>query len=269
MPMSIPIPSDNATCLITGASAGIGSEFARQIAERGYNVTLAARRVDRLEALAEELADQYDVRARAVACDVTDADQRQKLLDEIAAGGERVAILINNAGIGTEGPFESFTTEQHLAQIDVNVSALTAMTSLVLASMLEAGNGAILNVASTAAFQPIPRQAVYAATKSYVTSFSAALAQELRESGVTVTVLCPGPTRTEFFGEKQAEIESGSPDWAWQSAADCARDGIDGMFKGKRVVVPKLVNRVGAWGSKVSPTRVTVEVLDRFWPMGK
>jgi short-subunit dehydrogenase len=267
--MSIPIPSDNATCLITGASAGIGSEFARQMAERGYNVTLAARRIDRLEAMAEELADEFDIRARAVACDVTDAAQRQSMLDDIAANGQHVAILINNAGIGTEGGFETFTTEEHLRQIDVNVSALTAMTSLVLPQMLEAGSGAILNVSSTASFQPIPRQSVYAATKAYVTSFSAAMSQELRGTGVSVTVLCPGPTRTEFFGEKQADIESGTPDWAWQSAEDCARDGIDGMFKGKRVVVPKLVNRVGAWSSKVSPTRVTVEVLDRFWPMGK
>lgn len=267
--MSIPIPSDTGTCLITGASAGIGTEFARQLAERGYNVTLAARRIERLTELAAEIEDTHGVRAIAVACDVTDAAQRQELIDAIHARGDQIDILINNAGIGTEGEFNGFTPEEHQRQIDVNVSALTAMTSLCLPHMLEAKSGAILNVSSTASFQPIPRQAVYAATKAYVSSLSQALSQELRGTGVSVTVLCPGPTRTEFFGEKQAAIESDSPDWAWQTAADCARDGLDAMFKQKRVVIPKAVNRVGAVSAKVTPTRLTVEVLDRFWPMGK
>ncbi len=267
--MSVPIPADNGTCLITGASAGIGSEFARQMAERGYNVTLAARRIDRLEELAHEIEDEHGVRASAIACDVTDAGQRQELLKAIEQQGQHVDVLINNAGIGTEGDFTSFSEADNQRQIDVNIAAPTAMITLVLPGMLERGHGAVLNVSSTASFQPIPRQAVYAATKSYVTSLSQALAQELRGSGVSMTVLCPGPTRTEFFGEKQQVIESDTPDWAWQSAADCARDGIDGMFKGKRVVVPKIVNQIGAISSKLSPTRLTVEVLDRFWPMGR
>lgn len=267
--MSIPIPSATGTCLITGASAGIGSEFARQLAERGYNVTLAARRIERLTELADQIEDKYGVRAIAVACDVTDAGQRQELIDAIHARGDEIDILINNAGIGTEGAFEGFSEAENQRQIDVNVSALTAMTSLVLGHMLEAKRGAILNVASTAAFQPIPRQAVYAATKAYVISLSQALSQELRGTGVSVTALCPGPTRTEFFGEKQESIEADSPDWAWQSAEDCARDGLDAMFKQKRVVIPKAVNRAGVYSAKLSPTRMTVEVLDRFWPMGK
>lgn len=267
--MSIPIPSETGTCLITGASAGIGEEFAKQIAERGYNVTLAARRIDRLTELAAEIEDEHEVRAIAVACDVTDAGQRQELLDAIEARGDRIDILINNAGIGTEGPFTSFTAEQNVQQVEVNVTALTALTSLVVTSMVKQKSGAILNVASTAAFQPIPRQAVYAATKAYVTSFSQALAQELKGDGVSVTVLCPGPTRTEFFGEKQEAIEADSPGWAWQSAEDCARAGLDAMFKKKRVEIPRAVNKAGAYSAKVSPSRVTVEVLDRFWPMGK
>lgn len=267
--MSIPIPSETSTCLITGASAGIGTEFARQLAERGYNVTLAARRIDRLTELASEIEERYGVRAIAVACDVTDAAQRTELLDAIHARGDEVDILINNAGIGTEGEFNSFSLDEHQRQIDVNISALTAMTSLVLPHMLEADRGAILNVASTAAFQPIPRQAVYAASKAYVTSLSQALSQELRDTGVSVTVLCPGPTRTEFFGEKQQSIEDSSPGWAWQTAEECARDGLDAMFKQKRIVIPRAVNRAGVYSAKLSPTRMTVEVLDRFWPMGK
>jgi short-subunit dehydrogenase len=267
--MSIPIPSSNGTCLVTGASAGLGTEFARQLAERGYNVTLAARRTERLEELAAEIEDAFDVRAVAVACDVTDPAQRAELIDSIHARGDEVDILINNAGIGSEGNFADQGAEDHQGQIDVNVSAFTAMIDLVLPHMIEAGSGAILNVASTASFQPIPRQAVYAATKAYVSSLSQALAQELAPAGVTITALHPGPTRTEFFGEKQERIESGSPDWVWQTAEDCVRDGLDGMFKQKRMVIPRIVNRAGALSAKYSPTRVTVEVLDRFWPMGK
>lgn len=267
--MGVPIPSASGTCLITGASAGIGTEFARQMAARGHNVTLAARRVERLEELAREIEDEYGVKAIAVACDVTDAAQRRQLIDGIAARGEQIDVLINNAGIGTEGGFTTFTEEEHLRQIDLNVAALTATIALVLDGMIERGSGAILNVSSTASFQPMPRQAVYAATKAYVSSISQALSQEVRGTGVSVTALCPGPTRTEFFGDKQQEFENDSPDWAWQSAEDCARAGIDGMFKGKRVVVPKVVNRVGAVSAKFTPTRVTVEILDRFWPLGK
>lgn len=267
--MSVPIPSDHGTCLITGASSGIGAEFARQLAERGYNVTLAARRVDRLEELAKEIEEQHGVRAYALACDVTDPAQREGLIEAIHARGDHIDVLINNAGLGTEGAFASLPHEDNQRQLDLNISALTAMVNLVLPELIERNHGAILNVSSTASFQPMPRQAVYAATKAYVTSFSQALAQELRESGVSVTVLCPGPTRTEFFGEKQQELEDDSPDWAWQSAEDCARDGINGMFKGKRVVVPKLVNRAGALSAKLTPTRLTVEVLDRLWPIGK
>ena len=147
--------------------------------------------------------------------------------------------------------------------------ALTAITSLVLPQMIEHDSGAILNVSSTAGFQPLPRQAVYAASKAYVTSLSQALSQELKNTGVSATVLCPGPTRTEFFGERQADLEQDSPGWAWQTAADCAHDGIDAMFKGRRIVIPRAVNRVGVYSAKVSPTRMTVAVLDKMWPMGK
>ena len=130
--MSIPIPSDKGTCLITGASAGIGTEFARQMAERGYNVTLAARRIDRLNDLATEIESAHNVRAVAVACDVTNPEQRRELLDSIEARGDVVDVLINNAGIGTDGPFWERHTDEQLAQIEINVLALTALTHMVL-----------------------------------------------------------------------------------------------------------------------------------------
>lgn len=267
--MSIPISSDTGTCLITGASAGIGFEFAKQMAERGHNVTLAARRIDRMTELAAELEDTHNVRAIAVACDVTDATQRRELIESIEARGDHVDILINNAGVGTDGAFLDDPLETQMQQLEVNVVALTALTHMVLPGMLERKAGAVMNVASTAGFQPMPRQAVYAATKAYVLSFSQGLSQEFKGTGVSFTALCPGPTRTEFFGENQAALESDSPDWAWQSAEDCAREGIDAMFKQKRVHIPKAVNKIGAYSAKVTPTKVTLEVLDRVWPVGK
>lgn len=267
--MSIPIPSENGTCLITGASAGIGKEFAFQMAERGYSVTLVARRVKRLNEIAARIERKYNTRVAVHECDVTDPEQRRELLEAIEARGDVVDILINNAGIGTDGPFWERHTDEQLAQIDINVTALTALTHMVLPGMIERGHGAVLNVASTAAFQPLPRQSVYAATKAYVLSFSQAMSKELAGTGVSMTVLCPGPTRTEFFGERQAKIEESSPGFTWQSAEDCARDGIDGMFKKKRVVVPKPLNKIGAVSGRYAPTKVTLEVLDRFWPVGK
>lgn len=267
--MSIPIPSDNGTCLITGASAGIGKEFALQMAERGYNVTLVARRVKRLNEIAARIERKFNTRVDVQECDVTDPEQRRELLESIEARGGVVDILINNAGIGTDGPFWERHTDEELAQIEINVTALTALTHMVLPGMIERGNGAVLNVASTAAFQPLPRQSVYAATKAYVLSFSQALSKELAGTGVSMTVLCPGPTRTEFFGERQAELEADTPGFTWQTAEDCARDGLDGMFKKKRVVVPKPLNKLSAVSGRYVPTKVTLEVLDRFWPVGK
>lgn len=267
--MSIPIPSTNGTCLITGASAGIGVEFARQVAERGYNVTLAARRVDRLIELAAEIERDHGVTAHAVQCDVTSAESRSALLAGIDERGEKIDILINNAGAGGDGFFWEAPFEKELGTVELNVVALTALTHMILPEMVERGSGAILNVASTAAMQPIPRQAVYAATKSYVLSFSQALSKELSGTGVSMTVLCPGPTRTEFFGARQDDLEKESPGFVWQNADDCAKAGLDGLFKRKRVVIPKAINRLGAVSSKHSPTGMTLEVLDRFWPVGK
>lgn len=267
--MSIPIPHAKGTCLITGASSGIGEQIARQMAERGYNVTLAARRLDRLTTLAEELEREFGVVADAVECDITDAAARKKLLDGIAESGKVVDILVNNAGCGTEGDFAGNKVKYELRQVDLNVTALVALTHAVLSDMVERGSGAILNVASTAAFQPIPRQTVYAATKAFVLSFSNGIGKELAGTGVSVTALCPGPTKTEFFGDKMEELESATPGLFWQSAEDCARDGVDGLFKRKRVVIPKISNRLSALSGSYTPTPVTLEILDRFWPVGK
>lgn len=267
--MSIPIPDAKGTCLITGASSGIGAEIARQIAERGYNVTLAARRIDRLTKLAAELENDHGVSADAVACDITDPAARKKMLDAIKKSGRHIDILVNNAGRGTEGNFADQKAEHELAQIDLNVLALTALTHAVLPDMIKRGSGAILNVASTAAYQPMPRQAVYAATKAFVLSFSNAIGKELSGTGVSVTALCPGPTKTEFFGTRMEQFERATPGIFWQSAEGCAKDGVEGLFKRKRIVIPKATNRLSALGGSYTPTPVMLEVLDRLWPVGK
>lgn len=266
--MSIPHPDEHGTCLITGASSGIGAELARQMAERGYNVTLAARRLDRLSELAAELERDFNVTAHAVACDVTVETQRDALISGIQERGQHVDILMNNAGSGTAGKFVEGVYERELGQIDLNVTALVALTHRVLRDMVDRGSGAILNVASTAAFQPMPRQNVYAATKSFVLSFSEALSQELRGTGVSCTVLCPGPTKTEFFPNME-KIAAESPGVVWQTADEVAKAGIDGLFKKKRVVVPKWINRVGAVSGQHSPRAATLAVIDKFWPVGK
>lgn len=266
---TIPAPSDDGTCLITGASSGIGAEFARQMASRGYHVTLAARRLDRLSDLAAQIEREYDVRAVTVETDVTVASQRERLLASIAGRGEHVDVLINNAGGGGGGTFCDTDLEKQLFWIDLNVTALTALTHRVAMQMVERGNGAILNVASTAAMQPMPRMAVYAATKAYVLSLSQALNKELSGSGVRVTTLCPGPTRTEFLGAEQEGLERDVPDIVWQTAAECAHAGLAGMMKGKRVVIPKGINKVGAAAAKLSPTSASLDVINRFWPVGR
>lgn len=267
--MSIPIPDEHGTCLITGASSGIGAEIARQIAERGYDVTLAARRIDRLTKLAAELEHDHGVTATAVECDISDPAARKQLLDGIKKSDRHVDILVNNAGCGTEGNFADHKAKAELGQIELNVLALTALTHAVLPGMIKRGSGAVLNVASTAAFQPMPRQAVYAATKAFVLSFSNAIGKELSGTGVSVTALCPGPTKTEFFGPRMEKLESSTPGIFWQSAEDCAKDGVEGLFKRKRIVIPKAINRLSALSGSYTPTPITLEALDRFWPAGK
>ena len=183
----------NPITLITGASAGLGAEFARQCSARGERLVLVARRQDKLEALASELGN-----ARAVTLDLGQPGAAAALSADLAAHGEQVGTLINNAGFGLWGKFAALDGPRQRAMIDLNCGTLVELTHAVLPGMIERGQGAILNLASTAAFQPGPGMAVYFATKAFVLSFSEALHEEVREHGVTVTALCPGPTATEF-----------------------------------------------------------------------
>jgi short-subunit dehydrogenase len=251
------------TALITGASSGIGLELAKLLARDGYDLVLVARRRDRLEELGQALAREHGVNYRAIDVDLADpgaVEEISRRLDDPAA----VDILVNNAGFGALGSLVTMDIETERRMIRVNIGALTDLTRLVLAGMVGRRRGRILNVASTAGFAPGPFMAVYYASKAYVISFSEALAEELRGSGVSVTVLCPGPTRTEF--QTVAGMESARlfrmP--GVMDAAPVARAGYRGMMRGKRMVIPGVLNHVLPFVIRFSPRAMVVRV-SRFF----
>ena len=222
------------TALITGASSGIGWELSRLCAEDGMDVVLVARNADRLKELAEDLVERHEISAKVVVGDLTEPEVPDAIWEELS--GTPVDVLINNAGYGSQGSFSEADQEAQLNMVRLNVLALTHLTRLFLPDMLRRGSGRVLNVASTAAFQPGPLMAVYYASKAYVLSFSEALAEEVRGSGVTVTVLCPGPTATEF--QVRAKVESAQlRRVGMMDASRVAKEGFKGMKKGRAVVV--------------------------------
>lgn len=268
--MPFPLPNPDSTCLVTGASAGIGEEIARELARRGYNVTLTARRGERLDALAEELSGDFGVVADAIACDISDDAARAALLKEIAIGGKIVSVLVNNAGLGGTGRFQNQSGQRVREMIDTNIWALVALTHELVGPMVDRREGAILNVASTAAFQPIPSESIYAASKAFVLSFSNALDADLQGSGVRCSVLCPGPTRTEFADVAGAnDFFDKVPRFLVAGARDVAVAGVDAMAHGKRTSIPGAINRVGAVAGSKSPRPVVIKTLQTFWPGAK
>jgi short-subunit dehydrogenase len=233
--------------LITGASAGIGEEFARQLSKRGHRLVLAARRKDRLETLARELGN-----ARAVTSDLSKKDAAAKLIANLDEAGEQVDMLINNAGFGLIGRFAELDGKRERQMIDLNVGALTDLCRIVAPQMIQRESGAILNVASTAAFQPAPNMAVYFASKAYVLSFTEALHEELKPHGVSVTCLCPGPTRTEF-GEVAGFGGNGIFDRFGMAAESVVAAGLAGLEKNRAIVIPGLPNKIGAASTRFVP----------------
>jgi len=196
--VALPTPSASSTALVTGASSGIGAEIARLLAEKGHGVTLVARREDRLAALAQELESKRHVRAEVVACDLSDAASRERLLETVRTRELDVDILVNNAGFGSAGNFQDLDLENELQMVRTNVDAVVHLCGAYVPAMVGRGRGAVLNVASVAGFQPLPRQATYAASKAFVLSFTEALSSDLKGTGVTATALCPGPVKSEF-----------------------------------------------------------------------
>jgi len=236
--------------LITGASAGLGVEFARQLSKRGHRLVLVARRKDRLDALAKELGN-----ARAIAIDLSKSGSAAKLLADLATASEQVEILVNNAGFGLIGRFAELDAQRERQMIDLNVSTLTDLCRTVAPAMIKRKSGGILNVASTAAFQPGPNMAVYFATKAYVLSLTEALHEELKPHGVHVSALCPGPTRTEF-GEVAGFGGNGLFDRVAMESPEVVEAGLDGLDRNRAVVVPGFANKAGAFSTRFAPRSV-------------
>ncbi len=251
------------TALITGASGGIGYELALLFARDGYDCILVARSQDKLKELAERLESEHRVKTLVLAKDLSKASAVDEIYEEVTAASMHVDVLVNNAGFPVFGLFNETNLEVELEMLQVNVIALTALTKLFLKGMVERRAGRILNLASTAAFLPGPLMAVYYASKAYVLSFSQALSNELRGTGVTVTALSPGPTRTGF--QKRGVMEdSRLVQGQIADAASVALAGYRGLMAGKTIVIPGFTNKLIPWVVRLSPRSVVTRVVHRM-----
>jgi uncharacterized protein len=249
--------------LITGASAGLGTEFARQLAARGHDVVLAARRRDRLEALAGEVEREFKVKTLVVESDLSVPGASAALLRQLDDRGLEIELLVNNAGVGMHGLAVGFAVERVNALVQLNVSALVELALSVAKRMAARGSGAILNVSSTASFQPMPYFAVYAATKAFVTNFSLALAREVAPRGVRVLAHCPGPTKTEF--NAAGDVHARQAEWAYMSAKRCVAIGLRALDAGRSLVVTGLFNRIAAYFARRTPLWLVTRIMS--WVM--
>jgi len=268
--MALPPPASGATALVTGASSGIGAETARLLTDRGHGVTLVARREDRLTELAGEIESKRHVRTDVIACDLSDAAARERLVAEIRARGREVSVLVNNAGFGSAGDFQELDLANELRMVRTNVEAVVHLCGEYIPGMVARGEGAILNVASTAAFQPLPRQGTYSASKAFVLAFTEVLSSDLKGTGVTATALCPGPVRTEFMDQHEGfDAAASTPDFIWMTPEECAQAAVKGLERGKRVVVPGVGNRIGTLAGQHVPRSVLLAAARRLYPLGR
>ncbi len=251
------------TALITGASGGIGYELARQFASHRYDLVLVARSEGALLDVKVELERLYQVEVQTIVMDLMPPDAANTLWEQLEESSTEVHVLVNNAGYGTYGPFAQREPETLLGMVDLNIRALTQLTRLALPAMIERGSGKILNVASTAAFQPGPLMAVYYATKAYVLSFTEAIASEMREQGITVSALCPGPTHTGFG--KRANF---NPTLLFErfgmDAEAVARVGYEGLVRGQTIVIPGIKNRLMAQSIRWFPRKFVTGVVRKL-----
>lgn len=263
--MSLPPPDPNSTVLITGASAGIGAELARQLGARGYNLELVARRKERLEELAEEVRGSSGVDVHIHPADLAEEGARKELIAAIHREEAFVAGVCNNAGFGSYGRFQDLPLENELAQVRLNVDALHELTGAFLSEMVGRGAGAILNLGSIAGAQPLPGNATYAASKAFANSFSEALHTDLAGTGVSCTALCPGPVETEFHEVAGVGRFTGvGGQLFWGSAEETARAGIEGMLEGSRTVAPGSATRVALVAGRLAPRSVLLPLARAF-----
>lgn len=258
---------EGCTALITGASAGLGVEFARQLAPHAQTLVLVARREDRLEQLKQELTAEHSrLTVECYPMDVADESQVESFVSWLGKQELQIDLLVNNAGLGDHGPFEASDWNRVRSMLDVNIKALTKLTYLLLPSMRHSGRAAILNVSSIASLIPLPHAAVYAATKAYVTSFSDALRIELHGTGISVTALCPGPVKTEFFdaatrpGESfSAEMEA--PGWFIVSPEQVVREGLAAVSRDRARIIPGTLVALAMAGATLLPLCILRSIL--------
>lgn len=261
----LPPIRDDGVVIVTGASSGIGEEIAREFARRGYRLVLVARRADRLTTLAEELGGN----AHVLPTDLSNRDERATLPDQVAALGVVPDVLVNNAGLATVGPVAGSTPEAELTLIEVDVAAVVDLCSRFVPGMVERGRGAVLNVASVGAFGPVPGQASYGAAKAFVLSYTQAMREELKATGVTAATLCPGPVKTGFgeaAGIPDEEAEKSLPKFLWEDADAVAKIAVDGLASGKGVIVPGVPNRIASVVNHYLPRRLLLPLVARNHP---
>jgi uncharacterized protein len=249
--------------LVTGASSGLGADFARELAGRGANLVLVARRAENLRALQAEIAARHAVQIEVIPMDLATPEAPQQLYDQLKTAGRRIDVLINNAGLGLYGRFVDIDWERERNMLELDIVTLTHMTKLFVRDMLARNHGYILQLASIGAYQPSPLYASYAAAKAYVLNFGEALNYELRKTNVKVTVLSPGITATEFLkvSGQQATLYQRT---VMMRSPDVVRIGIDALLRGKPSIVPGRLNALMAWSNRLFPRRVQAAVAHRL-----
>ncbi|GJF15996.1 short-chain type dehydrogenase/reductase [Mycolicibacterium cyprinidarum] len=261
----LPPASVTGAVLVTGASSGIGEEIAREFTRRGYRVILVARRADRLRALADSLGGS----ARVLPADLADPEDRATLPDQVAALGLTVDVLVNNAGLSNLGSVARSNPKDELQLVEVDVAAVVDLCSRFVPAMVSRRRGAVLNVASVGAFGPVPWQASYGAAKAFVLSYTEAMREELRGTGVAASTVCPGPVHTGFgeaAGISDEEAEKMLPKFLWEEAETVAKSAIDGLDRGRSVIVPGAPNRAAALINRLAPRRMLLPLVARRHP---
>ncbi len=257
------------TVLITGASSGIGKALAHEFAAHGHRIIAVSENDTELEAAAREIRDRHSTEVLALSKDLADAAAPQALYDEIRAHGWEVDILVNNAGVGQRGTFHETALDDDIAIIRINIEALTRLTKLFLADMVVRGSGKILNTGSIAGFEPGPLFATYHASKAYVVSFSESIAEELKDTPITVTVLCPGPVFTPFFEKADAKdvrvLESGLP----MKPEEVATAAYEALVRGERTVIPGALNKVMVFTRRMIPIALQAKINKQFYERSK
>lgn len=251
--------NNSKTVLITGASSGIGRELSKFFAKDNYNLILTARNEQKLNDIAEKLTESYNSQITIIKKDLSKADSAEELYKEIKSRNLEIDILINNAGFGKSGPFCSGDTETYSEMIRLNILSLTILTKLFLKDMIKKGSGKILNVASTGAYVPGPYTAVYYATKAYVLSFTEAISNETKNTGINISVLCPGPTLSGFAeraGRENSKIA--------MSSESVARIAYKGLIKNKKLIIPGFTNKMAVFFSKLLPGKSTAGFISKM-----